>query len=334
MLKMSGVAACLLLISVAPAIAGENPNAKLAMHLDCTIAGAHRSEPDCGGEPEGGGDGTGTLRVEEVCSAGEGALPAGVTLPVRAMWAPTPGVIRLFRPDGEFERDIQLPSPAGGGFLSSLSDDGSIAIVRTGVSVRCGGPLLTRVFDLKEERILFEGESSGNETFWPSPGGEMVLHNHLARSSSLLRRDLSLLRSTNSEVVKWDFCRQYLATLEVDLVDENGSNTRSSLPFPPIKGPLRLRVYDLRGNTVLEEFLDGISAGIDIDIEDEGTVAALYRKFDVAYWTPPGTYPSSDFVLVVGRAQGLGVGSCSAARSGLSAEIAPVSKAGRCAFPH
>lgn len=244
-----------------------------------------------------GEEGGGGLRVEEIWSVGESVLDEGVSLPVRAMWSATPGEVKLLRPNGEFERDIQLPPPGVGGFLSSLSDDGSIAILRSGVTIRSGWPLLTRVLDLRENRVLFEGESSTRESFSLSPGGEMVLHNHVGRSSSLLRRDLSVLRSTNSLVVKWDFSRQYLATLEVDLLGASG----------PIRASLYLRVYDFEGNLVLEEYLDEASAGTDladIDIEDDGTLAGLYRKSGVLRWMPPGTYSTCYFVLVVGHLDG------------------------------
>jgi|GEM_PF-1510729 len=267
----------------------------------CTIGATHGTGPDCGGRQEGGREGTGGLLIEEIWSMGEGTLPEGVSLPVRAVWSHTPGEVRLFRPNGEIERDIQLPFPGGGGLLSYLSEDGSIAILRTGVAVRSGGPLSTRVVDVREGQVLFEGDSSGDEEFRPSPDGAMVLHNRLGDSSALRRADLSLIKSTNSLVVKWDFSSEYLATLEVDLTGQD--TRRTSLRWPPIKGPLYLRVYDFQRNTVLEEFLDEISAGIDMDIEDEVTIAALYRKYDVARWTPPGTYASSDFVLVIAHVE-------------------------------
>jgi hypothetical protein len=97
--------------------------------------------------------------------------------------------------------------------------------------------------------------------------------------------------------VKWDFSRRYLATLEVDLAGQDPRANR--LRWPPIKGRLFLRAYDFEGNAVLDEFLDEISAGIDIGIADDGMIGALYRKYDAARWTPSRTYTSSDFVLVI-----------------------------------
>jgi len=270
----------------------------------CTIGATHGTGPDCGGRQEGGREGTGGLLIEEIWSMGEGTLPEGVSLPVRAVWLPTPGVVRLLAANGDVERDVQLPAPGSDGLLSSLSDDGSLAIVRAGAGaiVRGTETRSTRVFDLRDETVLFAGESSVSEGFWPSPDGGMVLCRHSGESSSLLRSDMSLIKFTHSVVVKWDFSSQHLATIEVDLHGENSG--KDSLPWPPLKGSLYLRVYDFEGNTVTDEFLDVTSAGMDIDIEGDGVVAALYRKYDVARWTPPGTYASSDFILVAGHAHG------------------------------
>ncbi|GAG48964.1 unnamed protein product, partial [marine sediment metagenome] len=210
--------------------------------------------PDCADGQETGGQGTGGLKIEEVWSMGEGPLPEGLSLPVRAMWSPTPGQIRLFRPNGEVERDVQLPYPAGG-YFSRLSEDGSLAILRSaGVVVRGAGRFSTRVVDLRDGRVLYDGESTGNDAFLPSPGGEMVLYENVYRSSSLRRPDLSVLRSTDSVVMKRDFSRQYLATLEMDLAEE--SDRSITLRMMSIKGPLYLRVYDFEGNAVLDEYLE------------------------------------------------------------------------------
>jgi len=227
---------------------------------------------------------------------GEGTLPEGFSLPVRAIWSPTPGQIRLLRPNGEVERDVRLPYPAGG-YFSSLSEDGSLAILRSaGAVVRGSGRFSTRVVDLKEERVLFEGETTGDEAFFPSPGGEMVLHRHSGRASALRRPDWSLIKSMDMIVTKWDFSKEYLATLEVDL--ERKDTERTHLLGGSNKGPLYLRAYDFDGDVVLDEFLDEISTAIQIDTNDNGTIAALYRTHDI-HWTPPRTFGHSVFILIL-----------------------------------